>query len=79
MTKRNNSNSYIYINNNRIGEVIKEYARERQIPMKPIVEKTGSFTYGKCGRCKDEYVCERDKYCSNCGQKIDWSEYQPSE
>lgn len=51
-------------------------AVERQIPMKP----TGVCGSASCRRCGCRisflrYELFKDSYCSHCGQKIDWSDY----
>ena len=55
-------------------------ALEKQIPKKPINKKYSFYPhstllkskYGECPTCKTIQV--DDKYCANCGQKLDWSE-----
>lgn len=50
-------------------------ALKKQKPVK--IEKEWDGYYGKnepcCGSC-GAYIKEYDKYCSRCGQKIDWGE-----
>lgn len=59
-------------------------ALEKQIPKKPLNICTSVVTWGLCPVCKDELnklgnrpnrVFENQVYCSNCGQALDWSEY----
>ena len=61
-----------------IGEIV-----EKEIPMKPIDIKKPVLTWGLCPVCKGEYrilggkpnrVFLSDKYCPDCGQKLDWSD-----
>ena len=60
------------------------YALEKQIPKKPEYEADGYadgelvYDYAKCPICGHDFEygindwgCE---YCSDCGQKLDWSE-----
>lgn len=44
-------------------------ALKKQIPKKP---KLSEYDYS-CPNCEFEYLIN-EKYCSNCGQKLDWSE-----
>ena len=48
-------------------------ALEKQIPKKPIMRKDVAETYYICPEC--EWGVDRfdDNYCSDCGQKLDWS------
>ena len=48
-------------------------ALEKQIPKKPIMIKDTAETYYICPEC--EWGVDRfdDNYCSDCGQKLDWS------
>lgn len=51
---------------------------QKQIPQKPIrIVFDPDFPFGKCPRC--EKVNCKTEYCSNCGQKFDWSEEQNTE
>ena len=63
-----------------IGEIV-----EKEIPMKPIDIKKPVLTWGLCPVCKGEYrilggkpnrVFLSDKYCPDCGQKLDWSDFK---
>lgn len=58
-------------------------ALEKQLPKKPIYEgdgyaPDGTFIWDEwlCPNCGSRYEVDYDEYdhCSNCGQKIDWSE-----
>lgn len=77
----NNEHWEEYINIEKHKEEIIEYLFElidKETPMKPIIE-SGMFEVCKnCGeqghRCID-FINEHN-YCSNCGQKIDWSDEQ---
>ena len=53
-------------------------ALEKQIPKKPTMRHLkhyDSYTDGWCPNC-EAYVNEDsgNKYCPNCGQKLDWSD-----
>lgn len=55
-------------------------ALEKQVGKVPLNIDIPEYKYGavtatcaKCGSIVDKPLT-RDKYCSNCGQKIDWSE-----
>lgn len=43
---------------------------EKQSPKKPINTKIDYV----CPSCRKRSVCGFEKYCSHCGQKLDWSE-----
>lgn len=45
---------------------------EKQLPKKPI-ENDGFLSYYKCPKCK-RIVPLCSEYCSDCGQRLDWSE-----
>ena len=54
---------------------------KKAIPMKPIDIQTPVVTWGLCPVCKGEYrklgrkpnrVFLSDKYCPDCGQRLDW-------
>lgn len=56
---------------------------KKAIPMKPIDIQTPVVTWGLCPVCKGEYrklgkkpnrVFLSDKYCPDCGQRLDWSD-----
>ena len=50
-------------------------ALKKQIPIKPKVLKVHDISNYKYGDCQcGEHIIDDDKYCSNCGQKIDWSD-----
>ena len=48
-------------------------ALEKQIPKKPIMRKDVAETYYICPECEWEVDRFDDNYCSDCGQKLDWS------
>ena len=48
-------------------------AIERQIPKKPIMIKDTAETYYICSECEMGVDKVDDNYCSDCGQKLDWS------
>lgn len=50
-------------------------ALEKQIPKKPIKHFVNpfGFPYYECPICGESDVCGQ-KYCDECGQKLDWSE-----
>lgn len=49
-------------------------ALEKQIPKKPKISKShvknSKFGICECG----EYIFDHEKYCSKCGQALDWSD-----
>ena len=47
-------------------------AREKQIARKP--DFTEDKTFALCPCCNGKGLFDKQKYCDNCGQKIDWSE-----
>lgn len=47
-------------------------AREKQIPMKPDFTEDKEFALCPC--CNGKGLLDKQKYCDNCGQKIDWSD-----
>lgn len=47
-------------------------AREKQIPKKP--DFTEDKTFALCPCCNSKGLLNKQKYCDNCGQKLDWSE-----
>ena len=53
-------------------------ALEKQIPMKPKINRIDSETiYCKCPSCNITTVLYRNcimNYCKECGQKLDWSD-----
>lgn len=55
-------------------------ALENQIPVKPISNDSHVVTWYCCSRCGKSITDRYDsmkkeyKYCTNCGQVIDWSE-----
>ena len=55
-------------------------ALEKQIPMK-VVEERNIYLCPNCGAnaetdCGDDMLDYRLNYCDNCGQKLDWSDYE---
>lgn len=46
--------------------------REKQIPKKPDFTEDKEFALCPC--CNGKGLFDKQKYCDNCGQKIDWSE-----
>ena len=48
-------------------------AIEKQKPMK-LKAHTTSGAYGRCPRCNELVKSYYEKYCDQCGQKLDWSE-----
>ena len=51
-------------------EIIEE-ALKRNEPMRPIYEKDGTRS---CPCCKGNWLTPNFKFCSDCGQKLDWSD-----
>lgn len=47
-------------------------AREKQIAKKPDFTEDKEFALCPC--CNGKGLFDKQKYCDNCGQKIDWSE-----
>ncbi len=48
-------------------------ALEKQIPKKPTVLNIHDISNYKYGECEcGEHIMDDEKYCSNCGQKLDW-------
>lgn len=47
-------------------------AREKQIPKKPDFTEDKEFALCPCCNC--EGLLDKQKYCDNCGQKLDWSD-----
>ncbi len=54
-------------------------AREKQIPKKPLEQRYVNYEIeneliGHCPSCQLRWdVAYWQRYCSNCGQKLDWS------
>ena len=65
----------IVIQNNRISEALK-----KQIPKKPLEQRYVNYEIeneliGHCPSCRIKWdVAFWQRHCSNCGQKLDWSE-----
>lgn len=54
-----------------------EYAQEQHKNLEPVIpvntyEVLGGITCGVCPRCQ-KGVTESDKFCHECGAKLDWS------
>ncbi len=50
-------------------------ALEKQIPKEPKIVKVHDISNYKYGDCEcGEHICDDEKYCSNCGQAIDWGD-----
>ena len=47
-------------------------ALEKQIPKKPMFRHYGPYIKITCPAGCRVQVTPRDKYCSECGQRIDW-------
>lgn len=47
-------------------------ALEKQIPKKPDFTEDKEFALCPC--CNGKGLLNKQKYCDNCGQKLDWSE-----
>ena len=61
-------------------------ALERQVPAKPVVKETreGKITYFYCLTCKrligwTTGIPKELRFCSGCGQRINWSDYEREE
>lgn len=46
-------------------------ALEKQIPKKPDFTEDKEFALCPC--CNGNGLADKQKYCDNCGQKLDWS------
>lgn len=49
-------------------------ALEKQIPKKPDFTEDKEFALCPC--CNGKGLFNKQKYCDNCGQKLDWSDEQ---
>lgn len=49
-------------------------ALEKQIPKKPDFTEDKEFALCPC--CNGKGLLNKQKYCDNCGQKLDWSDEQ---
>lgn len=47
-------------------------ALEKQMPKKP--DFTGDKEFALCPCCNGKGLLDKQTYCDNCGQKLDWSE-----
>ena len=68
------------INDGRTKRIINLYKKQLQIieealkrnePMRPIYEKDGTRS---CPCCKGNWLTPNFKFCSDCGQALDWSD-----
>ena len=52
---------------------VKRIQFERDIPMQPKeMYSNAGLIFGKCGNCRSS-ITGNQKYCDQCGQKIDWT------
>lgn len=49
-----------------------KWALKRHIPMKPDFTEYKEFTLCPC--CNGKGLLDKQKYCDNCGQKLDWGD-----
>ena len=49
---------------------------DKEIPMKPCNQEVIDCGLGNAGNCKNcnRGVNYQNKYCDNCGQRLDWSD-----
>ncbi len=47
-------------------------ALEKQMPKKPNFTEDKEFALCPC--CNGNGLADKQKYCDNCGQRLDWSE-----
>lgn len=47
-------------------------ALEKQVPKKPDFTEDKEFALCSC--CNGKGLLDKQKYCDNCGQKLDWSD-----
>ena len=47
-------------------------ALEKQVPKKPDFTEDKEFALCPC--CNGKGLLDKQKYCDNCGQKLDWSD-----
>ena len=47
-------------------------AKEKQTPKKPIFTEDKQFALCPC--CDMKGLIDKQKYCDNCGKKLDWSD-----
>lgn len=80
--KIRNNPTFDDVDNVELSKCIDE-ALEKQIPKKPLDICTPFITWGLCPICKGELnklenqpnrVFKGRKYCSDCGQALDWSD-----
>lgn len=71
--EQNQGESYQEYHNNVLNLVIKSL--EKQISLAPLNKRIrNEELIGSCPTCKMKWnVGYWEKYCSNCGQKLDWS------
>ena len=48
------------------------HAKEKQIPTKPIFTEDKQFALCPC--CDMKGLADKQNYCNDCGQKLDWSD-----
>lgn len=71
-----NTKLVLDVSNDDIGliiEGVEKQIRKKAIDITPSFSDTGAY---RCSECKYVYTFKQGKpnYCSNCGQKQDWSE-----
>lgn len=68
---RPGESSIVYRNRKMYSELAIQ-ALEKQIPKKPDFTEDKEFALCPC--CNGKGLFDKQKYCDNCGQKLDWSE-----
>jgi uncharacterized Zn ribbon protein len=71
-----NTKLVLDVSNDDIGLIIEALEKQKEkkvIDITPFFSDTGVY---RCPKCKDIYTFKQGKpnYCSECGQKLDWSE-----
>lgn len=61
------------IDNKELAEMI-DNAIEKQIPKKPVDKSIENIKFMLCPCCGNNNILSLDKYCSDCGQALDWSD-----
>lgn len=58
-----------------VAERLEKQVEKEVIDITPAFSDTGVY---RCPKCKDIYTFKQGKpnYCSECGQKLDWSEVE---
>lgn len=50
---------------------------QKGVPLKPryvrLIRKEEAPSNYECGNCKENFVVRENKYCSECGQRLDWN------